>query len=114
MLAGLAADPTPTVPPFIYFPSKISLAIPQYALFFSERFSLLGRRLQELAPNLVEFIAYGNEFTLDRIRFTIECLLHLAQAESNRYALPSPIVAVQMRTLIVACPSKSFYSPRTV
>ena len=102
MLAGLTADPARPVSPFIYFNGKISLAIPQQALLFSERFSLLGCRFQKLAPYLVEFVSSRDKLALDRISFAVECLLHLAQAEPNCYALPSPGLAIQMSTLIVA------------
>jgi hypothetical protein len=112
MLARLTADTPGTVAPLVYFGSQLPLAFTQYALLFSKRFSLLGCRLQKLTPDLVEFITSCDEFPLDRISLAVESLLHLAQANPYRYTLPSP--EVMMSILIVACLSKSFYSPRTV
>jgi hypothetical protein len=112
MLAGLACDPTRTIAPFVDLPRQISLAIPQYALLFSELFPLFGLRFQELTSDLFKFISGSDELTLDRVCLAVECLLHLAQAEPNRYAVPSLALVIQNSIFLIGCSSNASCLPR--
>lgn len=90
VLAGLAANGARAVSPFVDLRRQVALAIAQKALFTSERFYLCRTGFEELAADLIEFVACGDEFALNRIRLAVERLLHLAQAEPYHDALPFP------------------------